>query len=428
VLRMKHALVVAYHFPPESSSSGVLRTLKYVRYLGGFGWRTTVVTLNRDAYEVTDPRLEEQIPRDVHVIRTPFVDVKRHLAIKGKYLSVLAIPDRLIGWWPWAVAAGSRVLKEDPMDLIYSTSPYATAHLVALTLSRRSGIPWVADVRDPLYDEPPEAGTTRLGHFAARRLERLVVRRAHRIVTTTARLRDTLAGRYSMEPQEKFVAIPNGYDEEDFSRKAGPSPPADELLIVHAGVISESFRDPRPLFEAVSWAVAAGGVELSRVRFRFLGGGSFGESPEMRAAVERAGLASRVEFLPRVSYEASLMELNRASVLLLLQASQDTVDSVPAKTFEYLRAGRPVLALVPDGATADVMRDTGGGWVVDPIDSKGLQDVIIRIYQTWTKGCLDSLRADPTTLARFSRQHLAGELAAQFDALLSARCRDRRTG
>lgn len=424
---MKHALVVGYHFPPESSSSGVLRTLKYVRYLGGFGWRVTVVTLIRDAYEVTDPRLEEQIPRDVHVVRTRFIEVKRHLAIRGKYPSILAIPDRWIGWWPWAVAAGRRVLKEDPVDVIYSTSPYATAHLIALTLSRRSGIPWVADFRDPWYEEPPEPGTTRLGHFAARRLERVVARRADRIVASTARLRNTLAGRYSMEPQEKFVAIPNGYDEEDFSRAAGPSPPADELLIVHAGSITESFRDPRPAFEAMSRAAAAGLVQPRRVRFRFLGGGAFGESPEMRAAVERAGLVSRVEFLPRVSYEASLTELSGASVLLLLQASRDTVDLVPAKLFEYLRVGRPVLALVPDGATAEVMRDTGGGWVVDPNDSTGLQDVIARVYQAWTRGSLDSLRANPAALARFSRQRLAGELATQFDALLSARPRDRRT-
>jgi hypothetical protein len=114
-------------------------------------------------------------------------------------------------------------------------------------------------------------------------------------------------------------------------------------------------------------------------------------------------------------------------VLLLLQASRDTVDLVPAKLFEYLRVGRPVLALVPDGATAEVMRETGGGWVVDPIDSMGMQDVIARIYQAWTTGSLDSLRANPAALARFSRQRLAGELAAQFDALLSARLRDRRT-
>src|SRR6266536_3099051 len=187
---MKHALVVAYHYPPESSSSGVLRTLKYTRYLGQFGWRVTVLTLNRDAYEVTDPGLEDQIPGEVRVIRTPFIDVKRHLAIRGSYPSLLAIPDRWAGWWPWAVAAGRRVLSETPVDVIYSTSPHATAHLIALSLVRRSRVYWVADFRDPWYEEPPEPGTTRLGQFAARRLERLVVRRADRIVASTVRLRD----------------------------------------------------------------------------------------------------------------------------------------------------------------------------------------------------------------------------------------------
>src|SRR5438876_7290753 len=93
---MKHALFVAYHYPPESSSSGVLRTLKYTRYLGRFGWRVTVLTLRREAYEVTDPTLEDQIPPEVRVIRTRFISVKRHLAIRGSYPSFLAIPDRWI--------------------------------------------------------------------------------------------------------------------------------------------------------------------------------------------------------------------------------------------------------------------------------------------------------------------------------------------
>ena len=138
----------------------------------------------------------------------------------------------------------------------------------------------------------------------------------------------------------------------------------------------------------------------------------------MRAAVERAGLVSRVEFLPRVSYEASLTVLSGASVLLLLQASRDTLDLVPAKLFEYLRTGRPVLTIVPDGATAEVLRETGGGWVVDPADSSGLRNVIVKAYQAWTRGSLDSLTANPVALARFSRERLTGELATQFDALL----------
>src|SRR5713226_5295033 len=212
---MRHALFVAYHYPPESSSSGVLRTLKHTRYLGRFGWRVTVLTLNREAYQVTDPKLEEQIPGDVRVVRTRFIDVKRHLAIRGVYPSWLAIPDRWIGWWPWAVAAGHRVMKHDPVDVIYSTSPHATAHLIGLALSRRSRTPWVADFRDPWYEEPPEPGTSWIAQFAARRLERVVFRHADRILASTGRLRDMLAARYPWKPRERFTAIPNGYDEDD---------------------------------------------------------------------------------------------------------------------------------------------------------------------------------------------------------------------
>src|SRR5215467_11009729 len=311
---MRHALFVAYHYPPESSSSGVLRTLKHTRYLGRFGWRVTVLTLKREAYEVTDPKLESQIPRDVRVVRTSAIDVKRHLAVRGSYPSFLAIPDRWSGWWPWAVAAGRRVLRADPVDVVYSTSPHATAHLIALSLAGRAELRWVADFRDPWYEEPPEPGTTRIGQVAARRLERLVAGRADLIVASTTRLRNTLTARYPGKP-EKFITIPNGYDEADFSSGVGPAtPPPDELLIVHAGSLSRSFRDPRPLFEGVRRAAQSGLVDPTRIRFRFLGGGPFGESSEMQDAIKEARLSSRVEFVPRVPYEASLAELGRASL------------------------------------------------------------------------------------------------------------------
>ena len=400
----------------------MLRTLKHTRYLGRFGWRVTVLTLDRRAYDTVDPQLEAQIPADVRVVRTPFVEMKRHLAVRGRYPSILAIPDRWIGWWPWAVAAGRRIVGRDPVDVIYSTSPHATAHLIALSLARRARVPWVADFRDPWYEDPPEPGTTRVGQFAARRLERRVVAGADRIVASTARLRNMLAARYPWKPQETFVAIPNGYDESDFTHLPAPADrPGDEMLIVHAGSINESFRDPRPVFEAVRRAVAEGGIERSRIRLRFLGAGPFSESPAMREAVRQAGLTSNVEFRPRLSYQDSLLEQSRASVLLLLQASPDTIDLVPAKLFEYLRTRRPVLALVPEGATAEVLRDTGGGWVVEPGDSHVLSTTLVTAYRAWTSSRLGSLAADPRRLETFNRERLAAVLASQFDALVGER-------
>ena len=135
-----------------------------------------------------------------------------------------------------------------------------------------------------------------------------MVHQAHRVVASTEQLRHMLASRYPDEPHGKFSAIPNGYDEADFAtvRCSRRHDPEQELTIVHAGSINPEFRDPRPLFTAAREAAEAGQVDLSRIRFRFLGGGSFGESAEMRTALETTGLAERVEFRPRLRYEEAL--------------------------------------------------------------------------------------------------------------------------
>lgn len=416
---MRHVLFVAFHYPPEASSSGVLRTLKYTRYLGVHGWRITVLTLDRRAYDIQHAGLENQIPASVRVVRTHFMDVKRALSIRGVYPGSLAVPDRWIGWWPWAVRAGQHIMRTDAVDLVYSTSPHATAHLVALALVRRTRVPWVADFRDPWYEEPPEAGTPRVVHWAARHLERRVIHRAERVVASTSQLRDALATRYSQEPRDKFCAIPNGYDEEDF--ESGPirdGSPGPEMVILHAGSVNPTFRDPRPLFAAVKEAADRGALDISKIRLRFLGAGAFGESPEMHRAVEAAGLVGRVEFLARVDYQRALVEQTSARLLLLLQASPDTADLVPAKLFEYLRAGRPVLAVVGPGATADLLREIGGGWVADPRSAKALSEALVTAYQAWQSATLDAVAVDPRALKRFSRAQLAADLAALFDPLV----------
>lgn len=417
--RTRHALFVAFHFPPEASSSGVLRTLKYTRYLGAHGWRVTVLTFDRSAYDVQDPAFERQIPADVRVVRTRFLNVKRHLAIRGVYPGFAAVPDVWIGWWPWAVRAGRRLLRTDPFDLVYSTSPHATAHLVAKSLAGRARCPWVVDFRDPWYEEPPEPGTPRVVHWAARRLERLVVHRAALVLASTGQLQNTLAARYRTEPPSKFATIPNGYDEDDFAVVPRRDPnPRMELLVLHAGSVNPHFRDPRPVFAAAREAADAGALELSRLRFRFLGAGPFGDTSEMREAIHAAGLDGRVEFIPRIEYSRALVELTRADLLLLLQDSPDTESLVPAKLFEYLRAGRPVLAVGRPGASAEILARVGGGWASDPRVNGALRAGLSHAYRAWQEGTLDQTAADPAALKRFSRQQLAAELASRFDSLV----------
>jgi hypothetical protein len=136
----KRVLLVAHHYPPDGSSSGVLRPLKFSKYLSRYGWKPHVLTLKESLYAVRDDTLMGQIPEDVMVHRTVGLDSSRHLSIKGRYLAALSVPDRFVMWLPFAVAAGVRAIKKYGIRAIYSTSPPPTTHLIALGLKKLTGI------------------------------------------------------------------------------------------------------------------------------------------------------------------------------------------------------------------------------------------------------------------------------------------------
>jgi glycosyltransferase involved in cell wall biosynthesis len=421
---VRHALFVAFHYPPEASSSGVLRTLKYTRYLPEYGWRVSVISPETSAYTVCDPQLEAQIPASARVVRTRYLNTRRDLSIRGVYSALLALPDVWIGWWPWAVAAGKRLYAEDPFDVVYSTSPHATSHLIAGRLAAVTGKPWVIDFRDPWIEEPPEPGTPNgpIYRNVNRWLERWVVDRSSAILTSTSHLHDLLRQRYATLPEGKVRAILNGYDEADFTGLATePKPRGPRLRIVHAGSINPEFRDPRPLVTALGKLILDGQLAATECEIELIGGGPFGDSAEVREAVAAAGLAGAVSFLPRVPYEESLRRLAGADLLLLLQASDDTVGLVPAKLYEYLRAQKPTLALVRTGAVTEVLARTGGGWCVDPADGAALVAVLGEIVRTWREDRLAAHRAELDILRRFDRRTLTGELAEVMNGICSQR-------
>jgi glycosyltransferase involved in cell wall biosynthesis len=309
----------------------------------------------------------------------------------------------------------------DPFDIVYSTSPHATAHLIARCIARRTHRPWVTDFRDPWFEDVAEPGAPNGALFRAidRRLERRVIESCQAVVTSTTSLRDMLRGRYSRETPDKFTPILNGYDEADFASAVAVDRSDENLVILHAGIVNAEFRDPRPFFVAVRRCANEGLVELDRLRIRFLGGGSFGESAEVATAVRQLGLGPVVQFLPRVAYAESLRELAGADVLLLLQSSPDTTGLVPAKLYEYLRAQKPVVALVQPGATGEILGTVGGGWQADPADAGALHDVMADVFGRWRARTLGDQKADLAVLRRFDRKSLAGELAALFDRVVA---------
>jgi glycosyltransferase involved in cell wall biosynthesis len=407
--------MIAYHYPPEGGSSGVLRTLKFSKYLTRHGWTPHVLTLREAVYWVRDDRLAAEIPPEAVVHRTRGFDTARHFAIGRRYPGVLTVPDRFVTWLPFGVARGLRVVRTAPIRCLYSTSPQPTAHLIALALKTLTGLPWIADFRDPWVEDVPEVGRSLLRHRVERRLEAAVVRRADRLLTTTPRLRDEFLKRYpELDPAGARV-IYNGYDEADVPAEVSRPSKGERFELLHAGLVTPSYRDPAPLFRAVAALVARRRLDASRVRVVFMGGGRYPESSAFRDLVRAHGLESVVEVAPRVAHAEALVRMRRADALLLLQASDDTRALIPAKTFEYLRAGRPILAVLAEGATTDLLAGMPECHVAEPADAPALELALVRLYRAWRDGAGPAAVSRP--IARFERAHLTAELAAILDEL-----------
>jgi glycosyltransferase involved in cell wall biosynthesis len=412
---VKKVLLVAYHYPPEGSSSGVLRALKFSKYLPRRGWLPHVLTLRKSLYPVTDEGLLLDIPSEGVVHRTLAFDNARHLAIKGRHLACLSVPDRYVSWLPFGVARGLQVIRKEGVQAIYSTSPPATAHLIAASLKSLTGAVWVADFRDPWIEEGvfPAPGSMR--YWIESRLERMVLRRCDCVVVTTPDLKAEILYRYPEAPADKIQVIYNGYDESDFS-DISLGIRSQYFEIIHAGLVTPEFRNPLPLMEAVSSLIAEGVIPRDQVRITFLGGDSWVCSSDFTAEVNRMHLEGVVSVQSRVSHREALRRMAQAAVLLLLQASDDTRSLIPAKAFEYLRIGHPILALTLEGATAELLKGMEHCLVIEPNDIASLRKSVTSLFEVWLKGEIGLQGGGASR--QFERGNLTDQLAGILDRLI----------
>ena len=412
---MKKILLVAYHYPPEGSSSGVLRTLKFSKYLPQLGWTPHILTLNDQFYTLRDPGLTQEIPQEVRVYRTWALDTMKSLSLWGYHLDLLTIPDRLIGWVPFAVKKGLEIINKEGIDAIFSTSPYSTTHLIAAALKKKTGVRWIADFRDPWIEEGlyPPPGTLRC--WIEKHLEKKIVQFADRITVTTSRFRDDFAQRYPDIPCQKFQVIFNGYDDKDFD-STPPQNPNGYFEILHAGQVNADFRDPFPFLEALHLLIRDGEIAVSEVKVTFLGGGDYVTSAGFVHKINELGLKKVVSVVNRVSYAESLKRQKAATVLLLLQDSSDTNTLIPAKAFEYLRLARPVLALTREGATTDLLEEFEGCFWKESIDSKGIKTMLQGLYGQWKTEKIH--RPIVRSIEKYERRNLTKELSYILNALV----------
>lgn len=413
---MKRVLMVAFHFPPQAGGSGLLRALKFCRYLPEFGWLPTVLTAHPRAYEHLEESQLREIPAEVAVFRAFALNTQRHLSFHGRYLRWTGLPDRWASWCLGAVPMGLWAIRKHRSQIIWTTYPIATAVLIGWILHRLTGRPWVVDFRDSMTeDEYPRDPSTRRVY---RWIERRAVQRGARLVFTARSTIQMYRKRYPWLPPEKCLLIPNGYDEEDFRDilrvESTQKPAMGPTRILHMGLLYPEERDPIPFFRALSRLKKEGQVSAAKLRIELRASGF---DDVYAPLVRELALDDLVHFLPALPYQQALQDGSGADGLMLFQAA-NCDHQIPAKLYEYLRLRKPILALTSEsGDTAAVLRESGGATIVDLAS----EEAIYRALPAF----LASLQADQHSLPdeqkvmRYSRENQARELAACFSQLVN---------
>jgi hypothetical protein len=409
---VKRVLMIAFHFPPLRGSSGIQRTLKFAQYLPQFGWLPVVISASPRAYANRGDDQMGDIPAEVEVHRPFARDTSIHLSIKGRYPGFLALPDRWVSWAFGAIPTGLRLAWKHRPAVIWSTYPIATAHLIGLCLHRLTGIPWVADLRDPMTDVGyPAHGPMRRAYLW---IEEKTIKHCTRAICTTPGAIDTYTRRFPHIPASRFALIENAFDEENFAEAelhAQPVPAAGQpFVLVHSGVIYPSERDPVPLFEALAALLADGTIEPGKFELLLR---ATGHDAYLAGLIAQHGIGAIVKLAPHVAYRDALREMVSAGGLLILQASNCN-HQVPAKLYEYLRARRPILALTdPIGDTAATLRKAGIDTIA-PLDEKqAIIEAMKRFLKLAESG--SAPLAPHGTIAANSRHARSGVLAALLD-------------
>lgn len=400
--------MVAFHYPPFQGGSGIHRTLKFSRYLPEHGWQPIVLSAHPRAYASTGTEQLGEIPAEAVVKRAFALDTARHLSIRGRYTRLLALPDQWATWWIGAVCSGLRLIRRHRPAVLWSTYPIATAHLIGLTLHRLTGLPWIADFRDSMTEENyPRDRWSRESYLW---IERRVVKHAAHLVFTAPSTRKMYLERYPELTAERCLLIPNGYDEADFTHIVVSSSHrainGRAVRLLHSGLIYPDDRDPTAFFKALSILKKQGQISPANLKIDLRASGSEAYYERILRELSIDDIVSLLRPLP---YHAAIQDCADADALLLFQAASCN-HQIPAKVYEYLRLGKPILALTPPrGDTGQLLLEVGGATIVDLACEGEICRTVPRFLEVLRSG--QHPLADTYEVSRFSREYQTSQLA-----------------
>ncbi|MCK9398786.1 MAG: glycosyltransferase family 4 protein [Bacteroidales bacterium] len=431
---MRKVLIITYYWPP-SGGGGVMRWLKFAKYLPSTGWQPVIFTPENPDPSAKDESLIQEIPSEAVVIKLPIwepYDVYRKLTGKKKEekfkagyiaeasskgwkdkLSVfirgnLMIPDPRKFWVRPAVKFLVKYLEDNPVDVIVSTGPPHSMHLIGMELRRKLNIPWLADFRDPwtnidFYDR------LRLTSWANKKhksLEKQVLQAADLVTTVSW----SWAADFKRIVPRDIEVITNGFDPEDFQAEPGIS---DQYFsITHIGSFNKD-RNPEMFWEALDSKAKSDDGFRKNLRLRFVGQ----TDRSIFQSLEKNELKEIAEDFGFVGHKKSLEILGLSQVLLLpLNDAPNISGIIPGKLFEYLAAKRPIIVIGPnDGDAARIIIETGAGKVAGLNDRAGLRQIIDEYYQMYLN---NKLVLKNLEINKYSRQELTVQLAKTIEQII----------
>ena len=326
---------------------------------------------------------------------------KRSLTSKAVTFTkgIIAYPDEQKAWLPFAVNAGHELLRKEKFDAVLSSSGPVTSHLIAKELKRRTGTPWIADLRD-LWTQAHQYPYWRARKWVERRLELKTLTCADALVTVSK----PLAKKLEMFHRGKAVfAIPNGFDPDELFSV----PLTKEFTLTYTGQIYQGKQDTEPLFQAIRELITKGMIDPTAIKVR-----SFGPTRYwLDRDVKEHGLEMIVAQHGVVPREEALAKQRESQVLLLLNWNDPREKGVySGKVFEYLAARRPILAIGgPNGVVSELLEETGAG--VHVKDVAELKESLRNWYKEYQATGQVGYHGKEERIARYSHREMARKFA-----------------
>ncbi len=391
------------------------RTLKFVKYLPEFSWQPLVLTCQPPEGTLRDESLLEDVPANLAVRRTKALVPSPRLPWRLRHFISrwLLVVDEQVGWYPYACRAGMRWLRDMPAQVIFSSAPPYTTHLVAKYLHQQARVPWVADFRDQWIGNWSIQFPSPLHHRFAARLEREILQQADHVLVVSQPMGDSFRERIEGIDASKISWIPNGFDPDDFSRVEPAERQLDCFYLVYTGSFYAHDLTALPILRAVHDIVSNNKVPRTHFRLRLVG--NTGKSTARW--ITELDLQDVVETPGYVAHKHSIAYLLAADAVLLVIGSSPASQLVyTGKVFEYLGSEKPVLCLAKDGVAAELIRRSGSGIVVPPDDIDQISHALVEMYHRWQSGELAG-HPDQSLIQCFNRRNQARQLAEIFSRI-----------